>query len=87
MNRYSKKQLNEMIDDDELFHKYDLGNMYSVCEVVNWNLCNGCNIIDIEKNPEMFYSADCRICRKCATERCKKHRELRLQKLKQQRDK
>jgi hypothetical protein len=63
-NNLTVEELQIIIDDDELFDEYDLGNMYSVLQKGNERSCSVCNLI-YKDNIDKFYSYNNTYCRRC----------------------
>jgi len=79
--RFTEEELRLMINNDKLFDKYDLGNMYSVCDKSNDRLCPDCGLAYTEENKHLFYTYKCTRCRACCKIYSKKwsqqHKEKR----------
>ena len=66
--RFTEEELRLMVNNDNLFDKYDLGDMYSVCEKSKENerCCPDCGLKHTEQNKHLFYSYKITRCRECS---------------------
>jgi hypothetical protein len=75
LEQLTEEELRIMVDDDELFDEYDLGNMYSVCEdedPAEGKKCSDCKL-KYTGNEERFYIDYGIYCKECQKKRSRKY--------------